>query len=496
MKTRVLTLSLFALLSAAPVAAQEKGEDLLPSPVLSKSVRTKLNKLLASWYKTDVEVNSIKNEITQLRASGGKAGKIRSLRKKSSKLRRSARKAKSKFRDAFKKEGEKAGDLLKHVGDLVEIFDGCFPYPKQANGGIVKTINVDKKAGIAYSVRYPKKYKPNKSWPLIYSLQARSGNKWTAPKAHIEAAWPKDEAKSFAEAIVISPKLPDDMDLSEKVDPINVGMAAAQKAQVDKLEDARRMFFLQVFSHTFNTFRIDTDRVYLEANAESIPFALRLASQFPDRFAGLILKEPATAELDASTMLGNLSGVGVAIVGSGAACQALEKAFKDAGNKTVTVIKAQGKSPFADKAGELMTWIDQTKRKLYRRDFTLTPGNDRFRKAYWVSIEKAEYLTQVPMKERPQVTVKVDRDKNRVEIKGRNVSKVRLLLNDILLDLDKEVTIVLNGQVRQVKRARSLPLLADTKEGLVIRRNDPRFIFTSSAVYDLPSAEGEGQGPK
>ena len=71
-------------------------------------------------------------------------------------------------------------------------------------------------------------------------------------------------------------------------------------------------------------------------------------------------------------------------------------------------------------------------------------------------------------------------------VTGRNVARLRLLLNDRIVDLDREITLVLNGQVTKRKLHRSLPLLANAREGLVVLRNDPKYVFVASCDVSLP----------
>ena len=62
-----------------------------------------------------------------------------------------------------------------------------------------------------------------------------------------------------------------------------------------------------------------------------------------------------------------------------------------------------------------------------------------------------------------------------------------LYLNDMLVNLDKKITLVLNGQVREIKRRRQLSLITNTRSGLVFLRNDPKYLFVSRYQCDLPT---------
>lgn len=501
MSYRALGWLLLPFLLAETAGAQgTPAEPEVPAPVLPQSDINALRKLLQEWYKADVEATAKLNEADRLKSQPRTKGKIRKLRKEAGRLRDKARRAKQKFREGFVKKGEKLEnkDLLGHIGDLIAIFDGCFPYDRKSNGGVVKQVWINKKAELGYAVRFPKTYKPGTSWPLIYVLPAREkGGDWIRGKDYLERAWPKTHAKSFGEYIVVCPNVPSAFDLGAQVDP----------TKEDDNEAQRRNWFLTILGSpelgVFNDYQIDTDRVYLEATGEVARFALRIATLFPDRFGGLILKNPEVGELDGATMLQNLNQTGVLVVHNASGkeqADALVTKLRSAGQENVVLKEATGQAPFAGNVEDAVAWLEGTRRNLFKRKVVLVPTHDRFRKAYWVEVTKGDYLSQIDLSLRPQLEVTADRETNRIEIKGRGISEVQLLLNDLLVDLDKKVTLVLNGQVKEIQRSRSLPQVSDAREGLVVLRNDPRFLFVARGRFALPqpksgqNAEGEQGG--
>lgn len=480
-----LSLCLLATASVSPAQGQAQG-DVLPSPILSKSKLDSLRKLLTKWYALDLQ----SNDMLRTALAEKQSRKRDSLRRKAAKQREKARAAKRKFNKAFLAEGEKAGTILRSVPDLLSIFRDCFPYAKQSNGGRVREDKLSKGSKETYAFRFPQKYEPTKrSYPLVYVLPPKVGKGWGKKKELIDQLWPKDTApKAHEEFVVLMPRFEDDAPLNEEVEPSEIPTEARQL----------KVHFLRNLGNIFKRFRVDTDRVYLQACGDSIPFALRMASLYSDRFAGLILVDPKQSEFDGTTVFSNLTGLGVAIAASGddkKHADGIAKAMEEAGVKNIKRIDASGMAGFGSKSGELYTWLEGVKRQLYRRSFTHTPATDRGWQAYWCQILTAEYLADVKLSERPMVKVSADREKNRIEIEGRNVSKVLLYLNDILVDLEKDITLVLNGQVKTVRAQRSLRLLADPREGLVVKRGDSRYVFTATDTYTLPNKEdGKAKG--
>jgi hypothetical protein len=501
----VLSLCL-ACLTTGLVPAQGDGEQKppvsggdLPAPILKADRIKALSQALQLWFWEEISANDKQREGDELRKDG-KTAQAEKVAKHVKAQREKARANKRKFLDLFAAEGKKVGgDLSKFVPDLLQIFDGCFPYPKHSLGGTVKEkllVDGDKKRRQGYAVRFPKNYKPEQSWPLIFSLPARkSAKEWTSSKQWLETAWPKDNDKLADEFVVVCANLADDMNLAGKIDPTK-DESQDQGIRDDQLN---RLWMFEILNDVFQEFRLDTDRVFLEASGEAIPFALRQLTLFPDRFAGVILKAPASAELDDATVFDNFRHLPIAIVAdqaSKATAEALAKAIAGPEKSKVTVLVGENGPAFGDKTNDLTAWLAGPRRNLFPARVVLGAAHDKLRKAYWVEISGAEYLSQVPLSERPRVEVTADRKTNRIEVKAVNVSQVRLFLNDLLVDLDSEITLVLNGQVKTEKRSRSRDLYADPQKGLVVMRGDPRFIFVTQGIYDVPAPKKETSGDK
>ena len=69
--------------------------------------------------------------------------------------------------------------------------------------------------------------------------------------------------------------------------------------------------------------------------------------------------------------------------------------------------------------------------------------------------------------------VVADRENNRITVDAQGVERFELLLNDDLIDLDKEFTLVINGKASKETRRRSF---RDMKSRMMLR-NDWDYLF-------------------
>ncbi|MDA0667515.1 MAG: hypothetical protein O3A95_07655 [Planctomycetota bacterium] len=86
---------------------------------------------------------------------------------------------------------------------------------------------------------------------------------------------------------------------------------------------------------------------------------------------------------------------------------------------------------------------------------------------YWVQAVKYDTGKAVPEGESTRLKVSVDRGTNTITIDGAYVYQVRLMLNDILVDLDKPITILRNGESYSYQASRSLGTLLENYVGLL-----------------------------
>lgn len=82
--------------------------------------------------------------------------------------------------------------------------------------------------------------------------------------------------------------------------------------------------------------------------------------------------------------------------------------------------------------------------------------------AYWVQAVQFDTGDALPEGKAARLKVAVDRGTNTITIDGEYVYKVQLNLNDILVDLDKPITILRNGETYSFQASRSLGTMLDT----------------------------------
>ncbi len=456
----------------------------LPSPILKNSDLSALNKKAQAWLSLVSEANLVdlvdlsgkkEKEIKTIRARNRK--KIRSLRKK-------ARKAKERFLKDFEKRGKKVGTLLKYIADLRRIFDGAFPYKGMFSDGKIKkrfAVQHKKTKEVPFWIHIPKGYKVNKSWPLILDLPGKSGEGWSKAEGLLSKVWKGGSLDT--DFILASPEIPEELELDAEFDPLSV------QEEMVRAEGERRKWMFNLMRDLLFNFRIETDRFYLSASDDSVPFLLRFASSFPDRFAGIVLKNPKGIENATAPNLMNLSVLIIFDKDHKAVAETLATNLKDAGNQNVQLLEGKGTAPFVGNTPDIEKWAQKTFRLLYPRHIKLFPVSDRLRKAYWVKIERSEGLGDVPAELRPRIEVTADPEKNRIEVKSTSVWRVTLFLNDFLVDLDKEFSIVINGVVQKQRRQRSMEFL----QNMIIRRGDPRNIYLTSVRLDIPKPAPKDQ---
>ncbi len=96
-----------------------------------------------------------------------------------------------------------------------------------------------------------------------------------------------------------------------------------------------------------------------------------------------------------------------------------------------------------------------------------------------------------PLDKRPRVEAEVDRADNRINIKAVGVESILLTLNDSLVDLDKEFTIVINDKAVSEKRSRDFNTLLSYAQ----QRFDTDFLFPVQLRLGVPTSDATPAEP-
>lgn len=391
--------------------------------------------------------------------------------------------AKEAFQKEWDNKVEKKGDLMKSFVDLQAIFENCFTYPRASAASIRKE---NAKDGLpAYSYAIPKSYKPDVPTRTVLMLPGRDEKGWIEGRDWFGLTWDKTEAVD--DTIFHIPAI-GDIDLDPAPDYGKVG-ADAQETQ-------RIAAMLRSFGELQRNYNVDRSRLFLDAGKDACAFALRVANHFPDRFAGVILRHPT--EVD-GIRIGSLNGLPILLLKSAAtaaACDALEKRINALSAGQCTVIDGKGEYPFAASAADIDAWMDNVRRQINRQKVVLEPNDDRFCKGYWVAITGMDTIFTAPPDKKPRVAVQADPAANRITVDAVGVESVELLLNDALIDLDKEFTVVVNGKARSEKRNRDFNRMLE----YALQKFDSDFLFPATIRVLVPKEEqksdGEGGGSK
>lgn len=371
---------------------------------------------------------------------------------KSSQRLRKARQAHMKLWDSKCKS--KKTDLLKNMGDMVALFDGVFEYPKQNTSGALKMFQ-EKPRGASEEVDYglaaPKRYRPESAYRAVVLLPGKGASGWEDRKTYFDNTWNK--AALAEDTLFFLPKLRDGDDY-DKLPDLTKQLEAGQ--EVERIGSV-----LRPLGEVNRKYNLDRARMILDCGKGTSGWGIRLATYFPMRFAGLVLRHPVNVD---NLQLDSLGGVPILLVSSEeteAACKKLQEQLNKLEAGKCQILKGKGKYPFLDSQAEIDKWVAKVERPLFPPKVVLATNHDRFGKAYWISILEMEPLDTVSDAQRPRVVATADREKNTVTIEARSVTAFFLYLNDALVDLDKEVTLVVNGHSTKHKFSRSLQRMVD-----------------------------------
>lgn len=429
---------LFAL--AAPVVAQDQ-----PAPLLTPAEQTSLRGKLVKFLEADEEY--VAAEAAKDREKTGKA----------------RGKAKEDFDKDWDRFGKK-GDLLGSMADLRAVFYNCFTLkkPSYTFGQLRKGVN--KEDGVEFSFWVPKSYRPDTPVPTVLVLPgSTAAGAWTKAADYFESLW--DRSATSNAGIVHVCHLPDGADLDTAPD--------YSKDGADAEEGRRIAAVFSGFALTMNELNVDRSRVFLDCGKGNSLFGLRFVTLFPDRFAGVILRDPRNAD---DLRLGSLLNVPVLLfktADNGAQVDALAKRLREVNPEGVMVVDAADAYPYKGSTTVVEEWMGKQSRRMSPLKVVIEPNHDRFNRAYWVDIDTATPLLTALPDGKPRLEVTADRAANRIDVKAVGVESFFLNLNDDLVDLSKEFTVVVNGKATIEKRTRSFSRM---QEGLLQRR-DWDFLF-------------------
>ena len=329
-----------------------------------------------------------------------------------------------------------------------------------------------------YAIQIPATYDPSKAWPLLVTLHGAGGNglDWIH-------TWARTAGSKY---VILAPSTPKHT------------WSARQG----------HYYVLTALRETIDALNVDSDRIFLDGMSMGAGGAFHLAEHFPDRWAAIGPRcnvPDIRQKKDKSyvTMLAeNFRMVPVYWV-LGAKDQKIPIEMGRAAKVDLDGAKGElvyrefpdgGHDWSLEKDEVVLDWYDKHARVPYPDEVVWKSYEKVFARAFWVEVTKRTEpppLTMVHMDQkgaeserrtelRPPALVKAKRKGNAIEISTEEVKELRIYLDDAMVELDKPLTITVNGRkLYDATVKRSMDVLIDEAH----KRRDSSMLF--SAFVDL-----------
>lgn len=298
----------------------------------------------------------------------------------------------------------------------------------------------------SYAVWIPSKYDARKMYPLVLCV-TDVGEK---PTDHLTERWTNSDIRDNAILVAVPPP--------SAPEALLEGITLAKETGLGNVA------FL--YNRAIRTYAVDFDRVYLAGHGRGVELALAYGASFADRFAGVIGRSGDATEVVAE----NMNNLPTYFAGAGAKATELADELKGLGYDNAT-IQVEGKE------ADIWSWMQAHPRASNPTDVVLYVGSPVPNRAYWIEVRPDDGQGT------PYIRAKVDRATNTITAEGDGVPKFTVYFNDVLLDLDKPITVVANG----TKYERTVPRsLLRTVDLIMNSRSDPGKFYVASMEFDLP----------
>ncbi|MFV1959077.1 MAG: hypothetical protein ACC662_06650 [Planctomycetota bacterium] len=201
---------------------------------------------------------------------------------------------------------------------------------------------------------------------------------------------------------------------------------AARARWLEPNGNIHHRFSVSVLREFWQHYHVDFDRIVVDGNSG----AAALAAAFPLVFAGVVLRG---GKIIPDTVR-NYASVPVFVVGD----KELAKALRDAGHPDVT----EGND------AQLVPWLEKRKRKIPTSFEWSVHGQDNIF-ANWIYVDLADFSPDAERTLKVE-TLDTPEDPNTIRIDARGIEELQVFLNDDILDLDREVRLVVNGVERKL----------------------------------------------
>ncbi len=267
--------------------------------------------------------------------------------------------------------------------------------------------------------------------------------------------------------------------------PIGLESGEGRKAETTELDeswvgDAGMYVFFTAYRTLLEQLPFDRTRVVLDGWADAGTDALRLATTTPF-FSGLLLR---SSPVESSELIySNLATVPVMYLkGTGDEAPDSVDVLTGADGVDAEVVElgTSALSPDAEALGSVATWLEGCRRDPSPTEFEYKLGDVRFGSINWCTATNINrrVTAQPGDADFPRIQARIDRGTNTIEIECVNVLEMFVYLSDSLVNLDKPVTIKVNGEEKVSRKMikRSLRDLLETR------------FFNNSGDYGLYTA--------
>lgn len=365
-----------------------------------------------------------------------------------------AKEALSKELDGIRKKAKR--DPLSLSGDLGKALWQSYNYgtrdiaPGKVKNYTFPAKSYGEKATLSYAVWVPTKYDPRHPYAVILCLP----EKGVKPEQHVGEKWIDKDTRE--NAIIVGISMPEDV----------------KQWSADSAGDQPTGFgnLMLTLREVREKFAVDYDRVYVAGRGESVATAMVIGARAADRFAGIIGR---SGDLDATLpAVLNFQNLPTLFGGAGANATAFNEACAKE-NLTNCTIKPEASD------ADVWSWIVAHPRVSNPTEVVLCPGKPLRTRACWLSVPRSEY------KDTEVIRAKADKATNTITIDAtEGITRVTLLLNDEIVDLEKEVKVICNGAEHVDKLPRNLWA---TMDWMYSATSEPGRIFTTSRDYDIPA---------
>jgi len=324
-----------------------------------------------------------------------------------------------------------------HVLKMPKLWWDVYTHPKYCKfegrpGKFTRTWTYNRmgrKLPVRYFLQVPRKYRPNAPFPLVLCLHPRHG----------PVRFDTNASQMFAprnlerRAMLLAPELPKD-----------------PRA---RWSDRKFLFAsLQLLGQeVIREYNVDRNLLFLDGHLDGAAEAWRMAGAFADLFAGVIIRGALPPE---GTRFEDFRNTPFFLVGL--PDKPLDK--RDAiflarnmrkGGVKVTVASAGMGDALGGVNVKLLRFL-RTPRNPYPDRIDWTVKENYTRRCFFVcstgEIEDEVLKKARDRKKPPRFVVEVDRTSNRLVIQTHRILGLKISLNDCILDLDRPVSILVNGK--------------------------------------------------